>query len=129
MRGVFITKITPGHEDQRRSIEVIQNGLMDIKNIKILRVKEDSYLGGKQGHWHQHGEMMVILEGEVTDYVMENIDTGEKETFNFKAGDVVFRTGRIIHGGMFKKGTVILDGGAETYLSADFNDIPREVTK
>ena len=129
MRGVFITSMKVGHEDNRRMIKEIQNGLMDIKNLKILEVKEDCYLGGKSGHWHQHGEMMVILKGECYDYVMENIDTGEKETFNFKEGDVVFRTGRIIHGGHFKKGTVVLDGGAETYLSADFNDIPREETK
>jgi len=129
MKGVFITSIKTGHEDNRRVIKEIQNGLMSVKNLKILEVKEDCFLGGKTGHWHQTGEMMVILEGETGDYFMENIDTGEKETFHFKAGDVVFRTGRIIHGGYFKKGCKVLDGGAETYLSADFNDIPREVTK
>ena len=129
MNGVYIKQIEIKHEDTRRIIKEIQNGLIDIKNLKILEVKEDCYLGGKTGHWHQYPEMMVILKGECSEYTMENIDTEEKETFKFKEGDIVFRTGRIIHGGFFKKGSIILDGGVSTYLNADFNDIPKEITK
>lgn len=128
MKGVFITKLTLVHEDQRRTIQELFNGF-DIRNLKILTVKEDSYLGDKTGHWHTYNEMMFILEGEVTDYLMENIFTGEKETYNFKAGDIVFRGPGIIHGGTFKKGTIVLDGSQEPFLSGEFNNVPREVTK
>ena len=129
MRGVHITKANLVHEDPRRKLVELMNGEMNIKNIKILDVKEDSFLGGQTGHWHQYGEMMHILKGEAVNYVMENIDTGEKETFHLKEGDTVFRTGRIIHGGDFKKGTIVLDGSCEMFVSDDFNNIPREVTK
>lgn len=129
MRGIHIQKAEVVHEDNRRKLIEFMNGEMNIKNIKILEVKEDSFLGGTTGHWHQYGEMMHIIKGECTDYVMENIDTGEKETFDLKEGDTVFRTGRIIHGGNFKAGTIVLDGSCETFVSDNFNNIPREKTK
>ena len=53
----------------------------------------------------------------------------EKETFELKEGDVVFRTGRIIHGGWFAKDSLIIDGSAETYLNSDFNDVQEEKIK
>jgi len=133
MHGVIVRKANVVHEDERRKLIEFMNGELTGKNIKILEVKDGGpqwqYLGGTCGHWHHYPECMVILEGEVKDYVMENLDTGEKETFTFESGDVVFRTGRIIHGGLFKAGTKVLDIGGETYISADFNDIPREDTK
>ena len=107
MKGIFIKKALIVNEDERRKIIEIQNGQMDIKNMKILEVKEDSYLGG---HWHTYGEVMYILNGSAKDYKMTNIDTNETEIFQLKAGDVVFRTGRIIHGGWFTKGTIVMDG-------------------
>ena len=124
MKGVEITKIDLVHEDERRGIWEIMNGQMAIKNMKILKVTEDSYLGG---HWHVYGEVMHILEGEAVDYKMKNIDTGEEETYHLVAGDTVFRTGRIEHGGTFKKGTIVIDGACEMYISADFNDIQNDM--
>lgn len=120
MKGVYIQKALVVNEDQRRKIIEIQNGQMDIKNMKVLEVKEDSYLGG---HWHTYPEIMYILKGEAKHYIMSNLDTGEKEVFDLKEGDVVFRTGRIVHGGWFTKGSIIIDGAASTYISRDFNDI------
>ena len=120
MKGVEIRKISLVHEDERRKILEIMNGEMSIKNMKILMLKEDSYLGG---HWHVYSEVMHILKGSAKDYVMKNIDTGEEETFQLEEGDTVFRTGRIIHGGTFTKGTIVIDGASETYISAEFNDI------
>lgn len=125
MKGIFIKKAQIVNEDDRRKILEIMNGELSIKNMKVLIVKEDSYLGGKEGHWHQYPEVMCILEGEAKDYTMTNIDTKETESFNLEKGDVVFRTGRIIHGGWFKKGTIVIDGATESYISSDFNDIPR----
>lgn len=125
MRGVHIKKAELVHEDSRRKLIEFMNGEMNIRNLKIIEVKEDSFLGGTDGHWHSYGEVMVMLKGECTDYVMENLDTGEKESFNLKEGDIVFRTGRIIHGGDFKKGSIVLDGSSETFVSDEFNNIPR----
>ncbi len=126
MKGVFVRKVNQVHEDDRRKIEEVMNGEISAKNVKILTVKETSYLGGKSGHWHQYPEVMCILKGRCWNYLMENVDTGEKEYFNLEEGDVVFRTGRIIHGGDFEKGSIILDMATESYISSDFNDIPRE---
>lgn len=125
MRGVVIRKIEKVHEDDRRSIMEIMNGELNVKNLKILDVKETCYLGGKEGHWHQYPEVMCILKGKAIDYTMTNIDTNETEVFQLEEGDVVFRTGRIIHGGIFEGGSLVVDGSCEMYISADFNDIPR----
>ena len=88
MKGVYITKANIVNEDNRRKLIEIMNGQISGKNIKILEVKEESYLGGTSGHWHQYPEVMYIMKGKVWDYVMENIDTGEKETFELEEGDV-----------------------------------------
>lgn len=125
MKGVHVRKIKQVHEDERRKIMEIMNGELAVKNLKILEVKEDCYLGGKEGHWHQYPEVMYIMKGSVKDYVMTNIDTNESESFDLEEGDIVFRTGRIIHGGKFSKGSIVVDGSCEFYISADFNDIPR----
>ncbi len=124
MKGVEIRKIKLVHEDKRRGIWEIMNGELSIKNMKILKVKEDSYLGG---HWHVYGEVMHILKGGSSDYKMKNLDTGEEEVFPLGEGDTVFRTGRIIHGGTFFKGSIVIDGACESYISSDFNDIEEKL--
>lgn len=124
MKGVRVCKANVVHEDERRRLVEIQNGQVDIKNFKILEVKEDSYLGG---HWHQYPEVMYVMKGRVWNYKMKNVDTNEEEVFELGPGDVVFRTGRIIHGGMFSKDSIIVDGGGEMYISADFNDIQEDL--
>jgi len=129
MRGVVIRKIKQVHEDERRRIMEIMNGELGIRNLKILEVKEDCYLGGKEGHSHLYAEIMYIMKGKVRDYVMTNLDTGESQSYDFEEGDIVFRTGRIVHGGIFLGGTIVVDASCETYISADFNDIPRGETK
>ena len=128
MRGVNVCKAKIVNEDKRRKLIELMNGQFAGKNIKILEVKEESYLGGTNGHWHNYSECMYILKGKCWNYVMENVDTGEKETFNLEEGDIVFRGPRIIHGGMFAKGSLILDIAEDTYLSSDFNDVPKEET-
>jgi len=129
MKGVFIKKAEIVNEDERRKLVELMNGQFAGKNIKILEVKEESYLGGKSGHWHNYSECMYIMKGNCWDYKMTNIDTGEEETFELSEGDIVFRGPRIIHGGMFAKGSVIIDIAEDTYVSGDFNDVPREETK
>jgi hypothetical protein len=128
MNGVVVKKAFVVNEDDRRKLVELMNGQFAGRNIKILEVKEESYLGGKSGHWHLYPECMYVMKGKVWDYVMENIFTGEKETFELGEGDIVFRTAGIIHGGKFAKGSIIVDIGGETYLSGEFNDVPREDT-
>lgn len=129
MRGVKICKATIVNEDDRRKLIELMNGQFAGKNIKILEVKEESFLGGKSGHWHSYSECMYMFKGRCWDYVMENVDTGEKETYELKEGDVVFRGPRIIHGGWFEKGSIVIDIAEDTYVSGDYNDTPREETK
>jgi hypothetical protein len=124
MKGVIVRKIKLVHEDSRRKMMEIMNGEMTIKNIKILIIKETSYLGG---HWHQYPECMFVLKGSCKDYKMTNIDTKETEIFQLEEGDVVFRTGRIIHGGTFIKDSIVIDGACESYINAEFNDIQEKV--
>ncbi len=128
MKGVEIRKIKLVHEDGRRGIWEIMNGELSIKNMKILKVKKGKQLLGN--HWHPCAqEVMYILKGGCSKYVMENIDTGEKETFKLTEGDVVFRTNRIVHGGIFDEDSIIIDGSTEVYINTDFNDIFKEVIK
>lgn len=129
MRGVVVTRANVVNEDDRRKLIEIMNGQFAGKNIKILEVKKNSYLGGTKGHWHNYAECMYILKGEVWDYKMTNIDTGESQIYKLNEGDVVFRGPRIIHGGWFEKGSIIIDIAEDTYLSGSYNDVPKEETK
>lgn len=124
MKGVVIRKIKVVHEDERRSIHEVMNGELCVKNIKMLHVKSGDQLLGN--HWHHGSEVMYMFKG-AAHYKMENLDTGEKEEYNLVEGDVVFRTGRIVHAGVFKEDSIIIDGGESTYISADFNDVYRKI--
>ena len=53
---------------------------------------------------------------------MENLDTGEKEEFNLTEGDVVIRTGRIVHAGIFTEDSIVIDGCESVYINSDYND-------
>jgi len=44
-------------------------------------------------------------------------------------GDVVFRTGRIVHAGYFIEDSIIIDAACESYIGADFNDIKEVILK
>lgn len=129
MKGVVVMKAKIMNEDNRRKLIEIMNGQLSIKNLKILEVKEYCYLGGTSGHYHLYPEVMFILKGKAHNYVMTNIDTKETKMFELEEGDVVFRSARIIHGGYFEAGTIVIDGSCETYISSDFNDIPREIVE
>lgn len=120
MNGVIVRKAKLVSDDERRSIFEIMNGELAIKNMKILKVKKGEQLLGN--HWHTYSEVMYMIDGYAT-YKMKNIDTKEEETFILEPGDVVFRTGRIVHAGWFDEDSIIIDGACESYINADFNDI------
>lgn len=127
MKGVIVKKVEVVSDDERRSIFEILNGQLNIKNMKILKVKKGQQLLGN--HWHPYAEVMYILKGASPIYKMKNIDTNEEETFNLQEGDVVFRTGRIVHAGWFDEGSIVIDGACEPYLNQDFNDVYEEILK
>ncbi len=124
MRGVNVTKAKIVSEDDRRKLIEIQNGQISVRNMKVLIVKKGEALLGN--HWHEGKEVMYIMKGSAK-YRMKNIDTGEVEDYELKEGDVVFRTGRIAHSGIFTEDSIVIDGGSDTYISADFNDIPEKI--
>jgi len=120
MNGVTIRKAKLVSEDERRCIFEIINGELAVKNMKILKIKKGEQLLGN--HWHPYAEVMYVLQGK-SKYRMKNIDTGEVEDFDLEAGDVVFRSGRITHGGWFSEDSIIIDAACESYISAAFNDV------
>lgn len=124
MRGVFVTKAKIVSEDERRKIIEIQNGQINVRNMKILIVKKGEALLGN--HWHYGYEVMYIFKGAAR-YKMKNMDTLEEQEFDLKEGDVVFRTGRITHAGIFTEDSIVIDGGSDTYISQEFNDIPEVI--
>lgn len=124
MKGVIVSKAKLLHEDDRRRLIGITNGEMNIRNIKIIDVLEDDQVLGN--HWHPYAELMYVLHGSGW-YVMKNMDTGEKIELELHADDVIFRTARIAHAGIFEKGSVILDCAVEPYLSAEYNDIQEKL--
>jgi len=124
MKGIKKQKAKIVSSDDRRDIIEIMNGQLNIKNMKVLKVKKGEQLLGN--HWHPYPEVMYILKGKAR-YIMKNIDTGEFEHFDLVEGDVVFRTGRITHAGYFSEDSIIIDGAAESYISQDFNDVKEEI--
>ena len=126
MNGVVVRKAKLVSDDPRRSIFEIMNGEISIKNLKVLKIKKGRLVLGN--HWHTYPEVMFILKGW-GHYHMKNIDTNEEEEFDLKEGDVVFRTGRIVHAGYFEEDSIIIDAASESYISADFNDVRQEIMK
>lgn len=124
MNGVYVGKIKLVHEDERRGIWEVMNGQLSIKNMKILRVKSGAQLLGN--HWHTYPEVMYMMQGKAK-YKMKHVITGEEEEYNLEEGDVVFRTGFITHVGLFSEDSIVIDGAAETYIGADFNDIVEKI--
>jgi len=126
MNEVVVRKAKLVSDDPRRSIFEIMNGEISIKNLKVLKIKKGRLVLGN--HWHTYPEVMFILKGW-GHYHMKNIDTNEEEEFDLKEGDVVFRTGRIVHAGYFEEDSIIIDAASESYISADFNDVRQEIMK
>lgn len=120
MKGVVVRKANVVSDDDRRTIFEIMNGELGIRNLKVLKVKKGKQFLGN--HWHPYSEVMFILQGSAQ-YKMKNLDTNEEEIFKLEEGDIVFRTGRIIHAGYFDTDSIIIDGACETYVDSEFNDI------
>lgn len=123
MRGVHVMKAKVVSEDDRRKIIEIQNGQMNVRNMKVLIVKKGEALLGQ--HSHPYAELMYMFKGSAQ-YRMKNLQTGEVEDFILQEGDVIFRTAGIVHAGIFTEDSIVIDGAENVYISAEFNDL-REV--
>lgn len=119
MEGVEIRKAQIVNEDERRKLVEISNGLITIKNLKVIYCKKGEQLLGN--HYHSYPELMYMLKGKAK-YRMKNIDTNEVEDYELEEGDVVFRTAFITHAGIFSEDSIIIDAAGEPYISSNFND-------
>jgi len=122
MKGVYVKKATEVSNDSRRIITEIMNGEVGIRNLKVLEVKKGEGHQLLGNHWHPYAEVMYVIKGR-SFYRMKNIDTGEIEDFYLVAGDVVYRSSRIVHAGWFDEDSMIIDAAEDAYVSADYNDI------
>ena len=125
MRGVVIKKASVIAEDDRRRITSILNGEMGVRDIHILHMKKGDQILGN--HWHTYPEFMYIMKGK-GHWWMKHVITGEQEEYDFKEGDIVFKTGFITHTAKVSDDCIILDGSMETWIGEDFNHV-REVLK
>jgi len=118
MKGVTVTKIEPAHEDKRRSLSAMFNNDFTARQIKIIRVKEDSILGN---HYHNYRETFYVLEGEAN-YTVEDVDTRQRARVILRKGDRMTIDPRIAHKALIRAGTIMIEGTEKPYISQDIND-------
>ena len=125
MRGVVIRQTHVISEDDRRKIVSILNGEIGVRDIHILYMKQGEAILGN--HMHTYPEVMYVMKGKCH-YWLKNWITGETEELDVSEGDVMFKTGFIVHTCKASEDCVLLDGSAESWIGEDFNHI-REVLK
>ena len=125
MEGVKFEKIKPAHEDERRALTAIFNGDLgfDVKQIKYIKVKEDSLLGD---HYHPYKEFFYVLQGH-SEVTLLDIETKERKVYILKEGNRLIIPPRIAHKAFIKKGTIMIEGTEIKYVHPLINDIPWEV--
>lgn len=124
MKGVHITKALVVNEDERRKLVEVSNGLLNIRNLKILVCKKGEHILGN--HWHTYPEVRYLLKGKV-DYKLKHVLTGETMEYTMTEGETMFTTGFVVHTGKFSEDSIMIDGGGEAYVSQDFNDIQEKI--
>src|SRR3989344_1861494 len=100
MKGVYHKKVVPVHEDYRRALIEIFNGEFVAKQVKMLRIKEDSVLGN---HYHPYRQFFYMLKGNA-DYSFVNIKTNERCGVNVEEGDMIIIDREIAHKAFQKAG-------------------------
>ena len=118
MKGVVIKDINTIHEDERRKIDRILNGEMGIRDVHVLYMKQKAILGN---HWHTFPEAMWVVKGKVH-YWMKHMITGELEEMDIHEGQIMFKTGFIVHTGECSEDCVLVDFSSESWISPDFNN-------
>jgi len=119
MYGVYLTKAHLVSEDDRRKIVEVANGTLTMNCLKVLYCKKGDHILGE--HWHTYGEVRYLMKGSVQ-YKLKHILTGETIEFTMEEGDVLYTTGFVVHTGLFKEDSIMIDGAEQAYVSRDFND-------
>lgn len=123
MKGVYHTKIVPIHEDNRRALIEIFNGGFVAKQVKLLRIKEDSVLGN---HYHPYRQFFYMLKGNA-DYSFVDIKTGERHNMYVEEGDMIIIDKEIAHKALQKAGNIMIEGNEEKYTSPEVDDLKFEI--
>jgi len=123
MKGVYHTKIVPVHEDNRRALIEIFNGQFTAKQVKMLKIKEDSVLGN---HYHPYRQFFYMLKGNA-DYSFVDIKTKEGHSMNVEEGDMIIIDREIAHKAFQKAGNVMIEGNEERYTSPEVDDLKFEI--
>lgn len=119
MKGVSHIQIKPVHEDHRRVLIEIFNGQFVAKQVKLLKIKEDSILGN---HYHPYRQFFYLLKGDA-DYTFVNILTGEKQEIKVSEGDMIIIDKNIAHKALQKAGNAMVEGNEEKYTSPEVDDL------
>tara|TARA_Y100000310_G_C20220610_1_gene595587 strand:- start:15 stop:389 length:375 start_codon:yes stop_codon:yes gene_type:complete len=119
MKGVFHQKVDPVHEDERRALIEVFNGIFTSKQVKVLKIKQDAVLGN---HYHPYRQFFYMMSGGA-DYTFVNIDSGERQDIKVEEGDLVIIDPRIAHKALQKGGNVMVEGNEEAYTSAEVDDL------
>lgn len=125
MKGVIIRKAKIMHEDERRKITSIMNGELGVRDIHILEMKKGEVILGN--HWHLYPEIMYVMKGKCH-YWLKHILTGETEEVDIEEGDIMIKTGFIVHTCTCSEDTILIDGCTETWIGEDYNHI-KEILK
>ncbi len=123
MMGVYHKKIVPVHEDHRRALIEIFNGQFVAKQVKLLKIKEDSVLGN---HYHPYRQFFYMLKGNA-DYSFVNIKTGERHDTYVEEGDMMIIDKEIAHRALQKAGNIMIEGNEEKYTSPEVDDLKFEI--
>jgi len=125
MKGVIIKKVNIISDDSRRRILSILNGEMGVRDIHILEMKKgESILGN---HWHVYPEMMYVYKGKCH-YWLRHVFTGETEELDLEEGDIMIKTGFIVHTCTASEDAILIDGAQESWIGEDYNHI-KEILK
>ena len=124
MYGVHLTKAHIVSEDERRKIVEITNGGLTMKCLKVLYCKRGDHILGE--HWHTYAEVRYLMKGHVH-YKLKHVLTGETMEFDMEEGDILYTTGFVIHTGLFKEDSIMVDGSESSYISRSFNDCVEKI--
>ena len=123
MKGVYHIKVVPVHEDNRRVLTEIFNGQFIAKQVKMLKIKEDSILGN---HYHPYRQFFYLMKGEA-DYTFFNMSTEERLDIKVKEGDMIIIDRNIAHKALQKAGNIMIEGNEEKYTSPEVDDLKFEI--
>jgi quercetin dioxygenase-like cupin family protein len=123
MDGVDVREVLPVHEDERRTLSAMFNGDFTAEQIKIIDIKKDSTLGN---HYHNYRETFYVLDGKAF-YTVENIETKERKELTLSKGQRMTIQPRIAHKALLKAGTIMIEGTARKYISAEENDVGYQI--